>query len=102
MNPTHTTHRAATQGSNASLCVLKVPELLSLICSFSRTSDCARLARTSRQVFKVSVGYVWNNVDGAQNLLMLLGGTRAIYHTKSPGLKKIVRFAFVLADHRVI
>jgi hypothetical protein len=78
--------------------VLEVPELLSLICSFSRTADCARLARTCKSVFKVSTAFVWNHVDGAQHLLCLLGGTRTIYHTnKAQGIKKIVRRNRLLA-----
>ncbi|KAB5589448.1 hypothetical protein CTheo_7102 [Ceratobasidium theobromae] len=75
--------------------VLEVPELLSLICSFSRISDCVRLAQTCRPVFKVATAFVWQHVDGAQNLLTLLSGTRIITQTKAPGTnepncKKIV------------
>ncbi|KAG9086341.1 hypothetical protein FS749_003698 [Ceratobasidium sp. UAMH 11750] len=69
--------------------VFEVTELLSLICSFARTSDCARLSRTCKTVFKVSAAFVWNHVDGGQHLLSLLGGTRIIDVVKTPGLRKI-------------
>jgi hypothetical protein len=69
--------------------VLEVPELLSLICSFARISDCVRLAQTCRPVFKVATAFVWQHVDGAQHLLTLLSGTRII-NNKAPGTKKVV------------
>ncbi|KAG9086189.1 hypothetical protein FRC06_003233 [Ceratobasidium sp. 370] len=56
---------------------------------FARTSDCARLSRTCKTVFKVSTAFVWNHVDGGQHLLSLLGGTRIIDIQKTTGLRKI-------------
>ncbi|CAE7185602.1 unnamed protein product [Rhizoctonia solani] len=69
--------------------VLKVPELLSLICSFARTADCVSLARTCRPIFKVATVFVWQHVNGAQNLLTLLSGTLIIGDIKSPESRKI-------------
>ncbi|QRW10202.1 hypothetical protein RhiLY_09201 [Ceratobasidium sp. AG-Ba] len=70
--------------------IFEVPELLRLICSFIRTSDCARLARTCKSLFKIPTAFVWTHVDGGQNLLSLIGGTRTIKNPKSPGHRKIV------------
>ncbi|KAJ1304106.1 hypothetical protein OPQ81_008509 [Rhizoctonia solani] len=69
--------------------VLKVPELLSLICSFARPADCVNLAQTCKPIFKVAVSFVWQHVDGAQNLLMLLTGTLIIIDSKNPETRKI-------------
>ncbi|KAG8687424.1 hypothetical protein FRC11_007257 [Ceratobasidium sp. 423] len=69
--------------------VLKVPELLSLICSFSRPADCVNFARTCKPIFKVAAAFVWHHVDGAQNLLMLLSGTLIIIDNKNPESRKV-------------
>ncbi|CAE6361752.1 unnamed protein product [Rhizoctonia solani] len=69
--------------------VLKVPELLSLICSFARPADCVNLAQTCKPISKVAMAFVWHHVDGAQNLLMLLSGTLIIADNKDPDSRKI-------------
>ncbi|KAG9086342.1 hypothetical protein FS749_003699 [Ceratobasidium sp. UAMH 11750] len=70
--------------------VFKVPELLSLICGFARTSDCARLLRTCRMAFNVAVASVWNQADGQYLLLLLGGATRKVTASKAASSKKIV------------
>ncbi|KAG9080191.1 hypothetical protein FS749_008089, partial [Ceratobasidium sp. UAMH 11750] len=70
--------------------IFKNREILTLICSFSRVSDCARLSRTCKTVFKVSAAFVWKNVDGAQHLLSLLGATQKFYKKDSRDLSRIV------------
>ncbi|KEP52487.1 F-box protein [Rhizoctonia solani 123E] len=69
--------------------VFKVPELLSLICSFLRTPDCVNLAQTCKPIFKIAMAFVWQHVDGAQNLLTLLSGTLIIADNKDPESRKI-------------
>ncbi|KAG8738011.1 hypothetical protein FRC10_007404 [Ceratobasidium sp. 414] len=69
--------------------VFEVPELLSLICSFARTSDCARLSRTCRTAFNVAVAFVWDQTNG-QHLLLLLGATRIVSTNKTTGSKSTI------------
>ncbi|QRV81386.1 hypothetical protein RhiJN_09401 [Ceratobasidium sp. AG-Ba] len=57
---------------------IETPELLDLICSFADVSDCARLSRTCKAVFEVAVPFVWRQVEGAQNILSLIGVTHAM------------------------
>ncbi|KAH7325200.1 hypothetical protein B0J17DRAFT_682626 [Rhizoctonia solani] len=69
--------------------VLKVPELLSLICSFARPADCVSLGQTCKPIFKIAAAFVWQHVDGAQHLLILLTGTMIISDNKNPDTHKI-------------
>ncbi|KAG9080177.1 hypothetical protein FS749_008104 [Ceratobasidium sp. UAMH 11750] len=52
--------------------VFSIPELASLVSSFSATQDCARLLRTCKLLYEVALPYVWEHVDGALHLLGLL------------------------------
>ncbi|CAE6467033.1 unnamed protein product [Rhizoctonia solani] len=69
--------------------IFKVPELLSLICSFARPADCVNLGQTCKPIFKVATAFVWQHVDGAQHLLVLLSGTLIIMDNKNPDTRKI-------------
>ncbi|CAE6500077.1 unnamed protein product [Rhizoctonia solani] len=69
--------------------VLKVPELLGLICSFARPADCVNFAQTCKPIFKVATAFVWSHVDNAQNLLTLLSGTLIIIDNKIPESRKV-------------
>ncbi|KAG8691238.1 hypothetical protein FRC08_010224 [Ceratobasidium sp. 394] len=61
--------------------LLHIPELATLICSFSTPPDCARLSRTSRALFDITAPFIWGHVDGVKNLLALLEPT---YSSRNP------------------
>ncbi|KAG8699421.1 hypothetical protein FRC08_005319, partial [Ceratobasidium sp. 394] len=79
-----------TQASSRLPRVFTSPQILGLICSFSSVSNCARLSRTCKAVFKVSTAFVWGHVNSAQHLLLLLGGAQKFKSEGSSGIEKIV------------
>ncbi|KAG8737489.1 hypothetical protein FRC10_008110 [Ceratobasidium sp. 414] len=52
--------------------VFSIPELATLISSFCTAQDCARLLRTCRLLYKITIPFVWEHVDGARQLLSLV------------------------------
>ncbi|KAG8702524.1 hypothetical protein FRC08_003437 [Ceratobasidium sp. 394] len=52
--------------------VFSIPELAILISSFSTRQTCARLVQTSRLLYSAAVPFVWEHVDDARHLLLLL------------------------------
>ncbi|KAG9080192.1 hypothetical protein FS749_008090 [Ceratobasidium sp. UAMH 11750] len=70
--------------------VFGIPELLNLICGFACASDCARLSRTCKAAFTVSIPFVWRHVNSAQHLFSLLNKTQKIKCEVSREFKEIV------------
>lgn len=59
--------------------IFRIPELASLICHFSDSGSCARLASVCRSTFCVAVPFIWHTVDGVDKLLSLVPGTTRKY-----------------------
>lgn len=66
--------RVATRGQQMSRSkhVFQVPELASLICSFSTTSDCAHLLRTNHALLRVTIPFIWGHFDRVEHHLKLI------------------------------
>ncbi|KAG8760485.1 hypothetical protein FRC12_009567 [Ceratobasidium sp. 428] len=52
--------------------VFSIPELATRVLDFSASRDHARLLRTCRMLYKIAIPYVWEEVDDARHLLLLL------------------------------
>ncbi|KAG8726519.1 hypothetical protein FRC12_023326, partial [Ceratobasidium sp. 428] len=74
--------RVSARGSHSapkSRQVFSIPELATLVARFSTQQDCARLLQTSKALYDITVPFVWEVVQGAQHLLLLISEA-ASYH----------------------
>lgn len=55
--------------------VWDIPELINLISSWLPRNDCVHLAYTSRLCFSSTIEFVWCDVRGAKNILVMLPET---------------------------
>ncbi|KAG8740175.1 hypothetical protein FRC12_016082 [Ceratobasidium sp. 428] len=63
-----------------SLQVFSIPELAIIIIRNSARQDRARMLRTCKLLFNVAVPFVWEHVDGAKHLLLLLNAAYEIHY----------------------
>lgn len=86
--------------------IVEIPELLSIICSFSSRSQCARLSCVSRRFFTAATPMVWEKVKGVHYLIALIPGTEiSSAFAKSQlmtHISSIVRYILDLPMHPVI
>ncbi|KAG9076820.1 hypothetical protein FS749_011355 [Ceratobasidium sp. UAMH 11750] len=56
--------------------VLKMPDIVTLLVDLISKKDLVNLARTSRNCFGSTIGFVWREVRGVHNLFKLIPGTK--------------------------
>jgi hypothetical protein len=51
-----------------------LPELLDQVCDFLMRADCVQVSYASRLFFRVAAPHVWRELQGANNLFLLIPG----------------------------